>query len=80
MNNIIVAFGKTSVVNTYEFTLGIQIASRYPLNTLISTFMKDALKAKYNDFMKKVEEHVQKHGSEPADALVDMLHQKKKSE
>lgn len=67
MNNLIIVLGKTSVVNTYEFTLGIQIAARYPMNTLISNFSKDSLKSKDPDFMKKVEQHVQRHGSERAD-------------
>lgn len=83
MNNLIIVFGKTSVVNTYEFTLGIQIAARYPMNTLISNFQKDAIKSKDADFMKKVEEHVQSHGSDTADEHIDglmaMLGKKKKT-
>ena len=73
MNNIMIVFGQTSVVNTYEFSLGNQIAARYPMNALISTFQKDALKSKDSDFMRKVEEHVQRHGSETADPLIAML-------
>ena len=42
MNNLIIVVGKTSTVNTYEFSLAIQIAARYPMNTIISTFQKDA--------------------------------------
>ena len=73
MNNLIIVFGKTSVVNTYEFALGIQIAAKYPMNTIISTFQKDALKSKDPDFIKKVESHVQEHGSQIADPLIAML-------
>ena len=73
MNNLIIVFGKTSVVNTYEFSLGIQVAARYPMNTIISTFQKDALKPKDPDFIKKVESHVQAHGSDTADEHVDAL-------
>lgn len=73
MNNLIVVFGKTSVVNTYELSVGIQLAAKYPMNTLVSNFSKDALKSKDPDFIKKIESHVQEHGSQIADPLIAML-------
>ena len=36
LNNIIMVFPQTDVVQSYEPSLGIQIAARYPMNTALS--------------------------------------------
>ena len=74
VNNTILVFPQTDVVQSYELSIGIQLAARYPMNTILSGFSRPAPNASRPGLMKDVAEAAGRGDTEVIkDPLIGML-------